>query len=53
MPLAELGGDEDLTAYRPFLSYSELAHMIGGRPSEMYDAIASILGLEQLAAADK
>ncbi|MFD4974933.1 hypothetical protein [Streptomyces sp. NPDC058424] len=27
--------------------------MIGGRPSEMYDAVASILGLEQLAAVDK
>ncbi|WP_244410036.1 ATP-binding protein [Streptomyces albofaciens] len=27
--------------------------MIGGRPSEMYDAVASILGLEQLAAANK
>ncbi|MET9112969.1 hypothetical protein ABZX38_02065 [Streptomyces longwoodensis] len=27
--------------------------MIGGKPSEMYDAVAPILGLEQLAAADK
>jgi energy-coupling factor transporter ATP-binding protein EcfA2 len=50
---AELGWDQDLTTYRPFLSYSELGQMIGGRPSEMYDAVASILGLEQLTTATK
>ncbi|MDT3399091.1 AAA family ATPase [Streptomyces sp. B1866] len=47
-PLDSLGWDADLTTYRPFLSYSELGQMIGGRPSEMYDAVASILGLQQL-----
>ncbi|MGI3202784.1 AAA family ATPase [Streptomyces sp. GLT-R25] len=53
VPLPDLGWQEDLATYRPFLSYSELGQVIGGRPSEMYDAVASILGLEQLAAADK
>ncbi|WP_329075115.1 AAA family ATPase [Streptomyces niveus] len=52
-PLGSLGWDADLSTYRPFLSYSELGQMISGRPSEMYDAVASILGLEQLADAAK
>lgn len=50
-PLGSLGWDADLSTYRPFLSYSELGQMISGRPSEMYDAVASILGLEQLTGA--
>ncbi|WP_043195586.1 AAA family ATPase [Streptomyces sp. NRRL WC-3725] len=53
VPLPDLGWQEDLATYRPFLSYSELGQVIGGKPSEMYDAVASILGLEQLASADK
>lgn len=53
VPLPDLGWQDDLATYRPFLSYSELGQVIGGKPSEMYDAVASILGLEQLAAADK
>ncbi|MFE7243469.1 AAA family ATPase [Streptomyces sp. NPDC057580] len=52
-PLAALGWERDLAHYRPFLSYSELGALIGGKPSEMYDAVATILGLEQLAGADK
>ncbi|MCT9934871.1 AAA family ATPase [Planotetraspora sp. A-T 1434] len=53
VPLAQLGWGPDLALYRPFLSYSELGQMISGRPSEMYDAVATILGLELLASADK
>ncbi|GAA0973069.1 ATP-binding protein [Acrocarpospora macrocephala] len=53
VPLAELGWAPDLALYRPFLSYSELGQMISGKPSEMYDAVATILGLELLATADK
>ncbi|MCF3129103.1 AAA family ATPase [Streptomyces olivochromogenes] len=41
-----------LTDYRPFLSYVDLDRMISGKPSEMYDAIATILGLGQLNTAD-
>lgn len=52
-PLSSLGWDRDLATYRPFLSYSELGNMLEGRPSEMYDAVASILGLERVAEAEK
>ncbi|WP_431951201.1 AAA family ATPase [Actinacidiphila sp. bgisy167] len=41
-----------LTDYRPFLSYADLDRMLSGKPSQMYDAIASILGLGHLSAAD-
>ncbi|MFD8631814.1 AAA family ATPase [Streptomyces sp. NPDC059533] len=43
---------EDLTLYRPFLSYSELGAMINGRMSALHDALAQILGLDLLADAD-
>lgn len=36
------------TTYRPFLSYNELGSLIDGRPSEMYDALHQLLGLEEL-----
>ncbi|MGW0663182.1 AAA family ATPase [Streptodolium elevatio] len=51
-PLAEAGWDQALTDHRPFLSYSDLERVIGGKPSEMYDAVAVILGLGGLNAAD-
>ncbi|MGW3246552.1 AAA family ATPase [Streptomyces sp. NPDC001070] len=38
--------------YRPFLSYVDLDRMISGKPAQMYDAIASILGLRHISAAD-
>jgi recombinational DNA repair ATPase RecF len=47
-PLDDVGWKQVLTDYRPFLSYVDLDRMISGKPSEMYDAIATILGLEQL-----
>ncbi|MFF8999280.1 AAA family ATPase [Streptomyces achromogenes] len=47
-PLDDLSWKQALTDYRPFLSYVDLDRMISGKPSEMYDAIATILGLEQL-----
>ena len=51
--LADLGWEEALTTHRPFLSYAELGQLISGRPSDAYDALASILGLDLLAAAEK
>lgn len=51
-PLSALGWDPDLKAYRPFLSHAELEAFFG-RPSELYDLLASVLGLEDLANADK
>ena len=51
-PLSALGWDTDLKEYRPFLSHAELEAFFG-RPSELYDLLASVLGLDDLASADK
>jgi recombinational DNA repair ATPase RecF len=45
--IAELGWDAALSRYRPFLSYSELGTMFDQLPT-MYDALAAILGLEDV-----
>jgi recombinational DNA repair ATPase RecF len=42
-----------LELYRPFLSYSELGTLVDGKPSEMYDALQAILGLDQLIDAEQ
>ena len=46
--LGELGWTEALESYRPFLSYDELGSMLDGGPSQLYDALAKILGLDDL-----
>lgn len=48
MPLEQAGWEQATRSYRPFLSYVDLGNMINGRPAEMYDNIAAILGLEYL-----
>ena len=48
-----LGWSNALEQFRPILSYDELGGMLDGRQSELYDALASILGLEQLSDAIK
>jgi AAA domain len=45
--MAELGWDAALSRYRPFLSYNELGTMFDQLPT-MYDALAAILGLEDV-----
>lgn len=40
-------------AHRPFLSYSELGSMLDEGPSKLYDALATILGLHDLVAAQE
>lgn len=50
--LAAAGWERPLADYRPFLPYSDLDRMISGKPSEMYDTVARILGLGRLTAAD-
>lgn len=40
-----------LDLYRPFLSYSELGTLVDGRPSDLFDALHQLLGLEDLIAA--
>jgi DNA repair exonuclease SbcCD ATPase subunit len=48
MDPVELGWDPHLSTYRPFLSYNELGSMLDEGPSKLFDALASILGLEEL-----
>jgi hypothetical protein len=47
--LDRLGWGEAIKAFRPFLSHSELEALLG-RPSELYDLLAAVLGLDDLAA---
>ena len=37
-----------LETYRPFLPYSELGKSLEGKPSELHDAVHSLLGLETI-----
>jgi recombinational DNA repair ATPase RecF len=48
VPGVPTGWAEPLDLYRPFLSYSELGTLVDGKPSEMYDTLQAILGLDQL-----
>jgi hypothetical protein len=41
MDPAELGWDQALATYRPFLSYNELGSMLDEGPSKLYDALSS------------
>jgi ABC-type hemin transport system ATPase subunit len=43
-----LGWDAALELYRPLLSYDELSGILEGRPSDFYDQLYKLLGLEQL-----
>ncbi|WP_129840317.1 AAA family ATPase [Streptomyces sp. RFCAC02] len=51
VPLAEAGWDTAIADHRPFLSYTDLDLMLNGKPSERYDAIATILGMDLLSTA--
>ncbi|MEU2267577.1 AAA family ATPase [Streptomyces olindensis] len=51
-PFEDAGWQRALNDHRPFLSYSDLDKVISGKPSELYDSVASILGLGELTAAD-
>jgi DNA repair exonuclease SbcCD ATPase subunit len=46
--LANLGWDAAIKLYRPILSYEELSGLLQAGPSRLYDALARILGLEQI-----
>jgi energy-coupling factor transporter ATP-binding protein EcfA2 len=46
---AILGWAPSLETYRPMMSYDELGGLLESGPSELYDAIAKVLGMEQLA----
>ena len=44
---SSLGWDQALVAYRPILAHSELESFFG-RPSDLYDLLSSVLGLDEL-----
>lgn len=52
-PIGEAGWADALETHRPFLSYNELGSMFEEGPSKLYDALFSILGLGELAEAQK
>ncbi|MDA8368797.1 MAG: AAA family ATPase [Nocardiopsaceae bacterium] len=52
-PLRALGWGADLVRYRPFLSYDELGRAVTGRAAELYDTLTALLGLTDLAEAEK
>lgn len=43
-----LGWDAAIEMYRPLLSYEELGHILEGTPSQFYDQLHRLLGLDQL-----
>ncbi len=47
-PTDALGWNSALATYRPFLSYGELGGLLEDGPSKLYDAIAAILGLDEI-----
>ncbi|WP_033222642.1 AAA family ATPase [Kitasatospora phosalacinea] len=51
VPLAEASWGAALADQRPFLSHTDLDLMLTGKPSERYDAIAGILGMDLLSTA--
>ncbi|GAA5199576.1 ATP-binding protein [Rugosimonospora acidiphila] len=51
--LADLGLARALQLYRPFLTAADLGKLLSGTPSDLFDAIDAILGLDALTAADK
>ncbi|MGH3439311.1 MAG: AAA family ATPase, partial [Sciscionella sp.] len=53
LPLSAPEWTAALETYRPFLSYSELGALIDGKPSELYDALYRLLGLDALTEAQK
>ncbi len=47
-PPSVLGWGAALEMYRPLLSYDELGGILEGKPSDFYDELHKLLGLEQL-----
>ena len=52
-PFESLGWARSLELYRPFLSYNELGAMFDEGPAALYDKLSAMLGLDDLAAAQK
>lgn len=47
-PYAELGWGAALGTFRPFLSYNELGSILEEGPSKLFDALSTVLGLDDL-----
>lgn len=52
-PVSSLGWVGVLGRYRPFLSYDELGRAVTGRAAELYDTLTELLGLTDLAEAER
>ncbi len=52
-PLDALGWAQPLAGFPPLLSHNELEHALDREQSKLYDALASILGLGEVAAAQE
>jgi DNA repair exonuclease SbcCD ATPase subunit len=50
---ASLGWTGPLETYRPLLTYDELGALFASEPSRLYDALSTVLGLEQVTDAVK
>ncbi|WP_158610018.1 AAA family ATPase [Micromonospora musae] len=50
---AELGWQQPLDVYRPFLTASDLGRLVTSTPSGLFDALAPILGIDPVVEADK
>ncbi len=51
-PVSALGWDQALLTHRPLMSYDELGGLLEDGPSNLYDALNRLLGLDQIADAD-
>ena len=51
--IAALGWERELAGYPPLLSHNELEHALDREQSKLYDALAGILGLGELAIAQQ
>ena len=45
---ADVGWDAALSTFRPFLSYNELGSILDEGPSKLFDALSTVLGLDDL-----
>lgn len=48
MPLDDLGWRVSIETFRPFLSYNELGSILDEGPSKLFDALSSVLGLDEI-----
>jgi energy-coupling factor transporter ATP-binding protein EcfA2 len=51
-PVGALGWDQSLITHRPLMSYDELGGLLEDGPSNLYDALDRLLGLDEIADAD-